>query len=221
MIALAFDTSTDLLSVAAATDTAQIHIGRRGGLRHGSRLAPTIQRCLDELEVSAAELDWVACTRGPGSFTGLRIGMATAKGLATGLGRMCVVSVPTLEAIAATASWPGIVVPLIDARKQRVYAAAFRGSQRLTDDMDIDPRQLAAELESLRSGDEPPPLLCGADALALADRFPPEYECERLPHGVAPVLLALAAGRGARGEYDPPDLGPQYLRGADARRADQ
>ncbi len=118
------------------------------GRTHSSTLLPEIQKVLQEAGMSATDLDIVAVGLGPGSFTGLRIGLAIAKGLAWAAGKP-LVGVPTLDAM-ARAVQPGdggIICPVIDARKGQVYAAMYRPSgplwERLTDYEALTPDGLA------------------------------------------------------------------------------
>lgn len=92
---------------------------------HAETLMPMVSRVLEECCCRVADLDAVAISAGPGSFTGLRIGMATAKGLCLGSGKP-LVAVPTLETLAANI-YPGDipVCPVLDARKNEVYAALY------------------------------------------------------------------------------------------------
>jgi tRNA threonylcarbamoyl adenosine modification protein YeaZ len=120
-----------------------------GGLHHGSTAAPEVHSLLKTHGITAAELDAVVVTGGPGSFTGLRIGLSLAKGLAAGTGTPIVV-VPTLDRFAWHLSWtPGLVVPVIDARKKRFYAAVYRFGERLTEDLDLSGGELLRVIADL------------------------------------------------------------------------
>lgn len=220
MNGLALDTSTEVLSVAASLGSQTVSVTRIGPLGHGRHLAQIIDWCLTRLGMQPAELDYVACARGPGSFTGLRIGMATAKGIAAGLDAhpFPLVSVPTLELFAAEAApWPGLVIPVIDAKKARFYSGAFRNGTRLAADVDASPEVIERMAETLRSSVDEPMLLCGPHARALSEQLAITHTVRRSRSGVATVLLNLAAERAAGGEFDQPDAGPAYLRGSDAR----
>ena len=124
-----------------------------GGLHHGSTAAPEVSSLLNTHGIAAAELDAVVVTGGPGSFTGLRIGISLAKGLAAGTGAP-IVAVPTLDRFSWHLCWtPGLVVPVIDARKKRFYAAVYRFGERLTEDLDVSGSELLRVVADLqRSG---------------------------------------------------------------------
>lgn len=101
---------------------------------HSASLMPMIEAALNAAGTEIRGLDAVAAVTGPGSFTGVRIGVATAKGLAHGAGLPCI-PVDALEALGASAGeFDGIVCPIQDARAGQVYGAAFRKGERLTGD---------------------------------------------------------------------------------------
>ena len=101
---------------------------------HSVSLMPMVEAALAAAGTEIGEMDAVAAVTGPGSFTGVRIGVATAKGLAHGAGIPCI-AVDALEALCSSAgSFDGIVCPIQDARAGQVYAAAFRNGERLTGD---------------------------------------------------------------------------------------
>jgi len=93
---------------------------------HSERLMPLLDSMLTESAVDREKIDAIAVAAGPGSFTGLRIGLATARGLAQGL-TIPAVPVCTLEALAEAVPTPGaLICPLLDARRNQVYAALYR-----------------------------------------------------------------------------------------------
>jgi tRNA threonylcarbamoyladenosine biosynthesis protein TsaB len=126
---LGLETSTTLLSVALVEDDlVRVELTLDAGLVHAERLAPVVEDLLGQLRLQAPPRG-IAVSLGPGSFTGLRIGLAMAKGLARGWGAS-IAGVPTLEAL-ATMAWPSPyrICPLLDARKGEVYGAVYRGDQ--------------------------------------------------------------------------------------------
>ena len=124
---LAFDTALDACSAALLTDdevvVARHEIRARG---HAERLIPMIDEVLSEAGWRYQDLDLICVTRGPGSFTGLRIGLATARGLALAL-ELPILGLGTLEALAAgvLARPRPAILALIDARRGQLYAQAF------------------------------------------------------------------------------------------------
>jgi tRNA threonylcarbamoyladenosine biosynthesis protein TsaB len=136
---LGLDTATCRASVGLLVDgevVAELSQGARGN--HAVSLLPLVDAVLRAAGCRVDGLDAVAVSSGPGSFTGLRIGMSVAKGLACATGAR-LVGVPTLEALARTVvGYRGVICPLLDARKGELYAACFEsganGWQRLTPD---------------------------------------------------------------------------------------
>jgi tRNA threonylcarbamoyladenosine biosynthesis protein TsaB len=124
---LAIDTATTSCSVAilnAGTLCAEITM--RKGQTHSKHLMTAIDSTLEMANFSVNELDGFAVTIGPGSFTGLRIGISTIKGMALAVGKP-VVGISTLETLAwQCADHAHLISPLLDARKSEVYAAAYR-----------------------------------------------------------------------------------------------
>ena len=127
---LALETATDVCSAALMRDgtlTAQASLHRPRV--HAEQLAPLIRDLMARAEVNRQALDAVAVSMGPGSYTGLRIGVSTAKGLALAVDAV-LVGVPTLEALAASVepyAQPGdVACALLDARRDEVYTAAYR-----------------------------------------------------------------------------------------------
>lgn len=142
---LAIDASCEYLGLAlAGPDGRRSVLSFESGLKHGESLFPRIQELLAGLGLQAADLGAVVCSRGPGSFTGLRIGLAAAKGLSAGLD-IPVLGVSSLDAMARCfAHWPGLCLCLLDARKQRFYGSLYRQGQAVADHQD---RELAEYLQ--------------------------------------------------------------------------
>lgn len=130
MILLALETATETCGVALLQDEAVVAEAHLHQPRvHSARLTPLIEDVLRRADVRPDALDAVAVSMGPGSYTGLRIGVSTAKGWSLSTGA-ALVGVPTLAAYAAQlrpVTVPGdVVAALIDARRDEVYAGAFR-----------------------------------------------------------------------------------------------
>ena len=150
MLLLALETATDTCGAAVWTDgrvTAQGHLHRPR--LHAERLTPLVEDVLAHAGADRTALDAVAVSMGPGSYTGLRIGVSTAKGWALAADAD-LVGVPTLEAYAACLQpmiAPGdVVAPLLDARRDEVYAGAYR---RTTDGLVAHAETTALTVEDL------------------------------------------------------------------------
>ena len=135
MLILAIETTGPLASAALYDDGMVSFVRNSSDFSHLQECVPMIKALLSEEEADPAQLDAVAVSCGPGSFTGIRIGMATAKGLAQ-IWNKPVIEVPTLESFA----WADIpftrstlICPVFDARRSQVYAAAFRKMSGLED----------------------------------------------------------------------------------------
>jgi len=127
MIILAIDTSTDYLSLAilkAGRILAKFH--EKADRKHSMLLVPTIDKLVKKAKLNIGKIDCFAISVGPGSFTGLRIGITVVKGLAYALEKK-IVAVPTLDVIADNAKdFKGIICPVLDARKNKVYACLYK-----------------------------------------------------------------------------------------------
>lgn len=184
------------------------------------RLLDGIDYLMGDARVGWPEVDGIAVSLGPGSFTGLRIGMATAKGLAVAAGTG-LYGVSTLDLLAAGCLGAGLICSVIDARKKQVYTALYCGDgtgtvSRLTEPRVLSPEECAATIDQ-------PVLMVGDGAVLYAELF-----TERLggmfclaPAPVNQVSAAwlgfLAADLWRRGEaLDLATSGPLYIRRSDA-----
>ena len=213
MIALAFDTSTTVLSIALQNGNKFYEATRIIGLTHSEKLLPLIDTLFDEAGLEPNQLDVVICTKGPGSFTGLRIGMATAKGLAAGAS--CdLISVSTLDVLAFHPFLEYVtVVPVIDAKKNHYYAALYQHSGRITDYLDIGGEELV-ELISMHT----PALITGSAAFHFSDAADGRRISldTRTASGTGFPLLQLGVERWRKGVRDALSEGPLYIRKSDA-----
>ena len=168
MVTLAFDTSTKTESVAVLRgEILLVEQFINTGKNHGETLLPVIENILSVAGVRIDEIELLAVTIGPGSFTGLRVGVSTAKGLALSEGTP-IVGVSTLDALASNVTSSNITIcPMLYARKKEVYAAFYRLSrtgslERMTDERVISPEMLLAGIDE--------DILClGDGALAYGD----------------------------------------------------
>jgi len=217
VLLLALETATEAASVALLRDGEPLAALELPADRPASEaLLPAILELLAARSLEPASLDAFAVSIGPGSFTGLRVGVATAKGLAFGAGR-CVAGVPTLAALAATQR-SGCVAAVLDARRGELYAAAHRAEDPLAEPLwgpcVLAPAELAARLEAgWRVVGAAAPGVAQAvrarlgDAVALVG--PPRPDAFTV--GRLGVRL-LAAGRGVAAA----ELAPRYVRRAEA-----
>jgi len=124
---LAIDTSALTATVAVLSgDTLLGEISSTTALTHSQTVMPMIDELLKKISLDISDIDLFACSEGPGSFTGLRIGIGTVKGLAYGLNKP-VIGVSTLEALAHNIAFTDCVIsPIMDARRGQVYNALYR-----------------------------------------------------------------------------------------------
>lgn len=147
MLLLGIDTSTLVCSVALARENRIIgEFSLQNKKTHSQRLMPLIDSVVDSCDLSPRDLEGVAVTNGPGSFTGIRIGVSTARGLAQAL-RIPLVGIPTLDVLAYQFPYAaGLVCPLLDARRGEVYTAVYRSSEgkleRISDYMAVSLQKL-------------------------------------------------------------------------------
>ncbi len=225
---LAIDTATSQVGVALAGPggpVASLHL--RQGRRHGEALAPAIEILSRLTGVALAEVGSIAVDLGPGLFTGLRVGIATAKALADALG-VPVVGCSSLDVLAHRhASSRRSVAAVVDARRGEVfwalYAPAEGGMAPLTEPAVSTPEDLAASLvAALSSGLDAPArggILATGDgarryAAVLGAVAGVEIDHPDGDHPSATVLADLAAGRPS---VDAARITPIYLRSADVR----
>ncbi|MBQ3431261.1 MAG: tRNA (adenosine(37)-N6)-threonylcarbamoyltransferase complex dimerization subunit type 1 TsaB [Clostridia bacterium] len=165
---LAIDSSAVSCSAAVSEDE-QILASAflNNGLTHSQTLMPMVEEVLAKANLTVKDIDLFAVTNGPGSFTGVRIGVAAIKGLAFSAHTPCI-GISTLEAIAANVEQSDcIVVSCMDARRSQIYTATFRcGSlERLSEDEAVAAISLAERLNSY----DKPVVLCGDGAALTYD----------------------------------------------------
>jgi len=145
---LALDSATNVAGVALVEDNRLIaEIFLNTNKTHSQRLLPIVAQILQETAIELCDLDGLSVTIGPGSFTGLRIGLSTVKGLALAIG-LPLVGVPTLDVLARNGlGWSGLICPVLNARRQEVYTCLYRALggeiRRLTGYMAVSPQALA------------------------------------------------------------------------------
>lgn len=225
MLTLAIDTATSQVGVAFGRDGRVVgEVRIDGGRRHAEQLAPAVEYLATELDLELDELAFVAVGIGPGLYTGLRVGVTTARVMAQALG-IPVVGIPSLDLVAYP--WRATrrqIVAILDARRREVFAARYwpvpGGLQRDGDYTVSPPATVAAEI--VASGAEV--LLVGDGALTYSDAFSGLDHVEVLGASAAApsvtALVELASARFAREDFErPEDVVPLYLRHSDAEIA--
>jgi tRNA threonylcarbamoyladenosine biosynthesis protein TsaB len=217
MSILALDTATGATAVGLLRDDDVVFEARHDpgpGERpgHATRLLGLVAEVCGAAEVPLAEVGRIAAGTGPGSFTGLRIGVATARALAQGSGA-ALVGVGTLRTLAAGAAGPETVLAIVDARRGEVFAAAWTGERARLAPTALAPAALASRVRQLGT-----PLAIGDGALRFRDDW--ELAGARVPPDGDPLhrisarhACRLAAGAQAAG---PGGVLPDYLRRPDA-----
>ena len=209
---LLIETSTALCSVALAQD-GKITSYRESSApkAHASLTAVFIQEMLAEHSLTLADCDAICVSKGPGSYTGLRVGVSTAKGLCFGSGKP-LLAVGTLDTLVAQADEIGgikYIIPMIDARRMEVYTAVFENGVQITETspMIIDETSFAEYLE------QGPCLFIGDGAGKCADviKHPNAQFCQCWPKASAMLKPAMAAYKEKRFE-DVAYFEPFYLK---------
>jgi len=206
MIVLGLDTCLNACSVAVL-DGERVLAHRREEMARGhqERLAPMAQATMADAGLAFGQLERIGATVGPGSFTGLRVGVAFAKGLASALS-IPAVGVGVLEALAAEAA--GLVAAVVDARRDQVYLQVFDEGHPLMAPDALPLGTAAARLAELARGRDL--ALVGSGAPLLAEAAPGARVLT--PQGCdARIVARLAATRPAT------PIRPLYLRAPDAR----
>ena len=225
MLTLAFETSAKAASVALTENGKLLGESYQNtGLTHSQTLMVMAEDLLKQCGKTVSDLNAVAVAEGPGSFTGVRIGVAAAKGLAWG-GEIACYGVSTLESMARSLGvYRGYVCPCMDARRRQVYNAVFYADagklERRTPDRAIALVDLAEELKNC----EEPVFLVGDGSILCYNTLssqvpalvlPPEHRMHQRAVGVA----LLAEEKAAAGETgDGNALTPNYLRLSQAER---
>ena len=225
MLILAFETSAKAGSVALLDEKKLLGESYNNtGLTHSQTLMVMAEDLLKQCGKTVSDLTAVAVAEGPGSFTGVRIGVAAAKGLAWG-GELPCYGVSTLEAMAVSLGiYEGFVCACMDARRSQVYNGVFSVQQgkisRVTEDRAISLAELGEELKSLTK-----PIYLVGDGATLTYKtlgaeipdliLPPEHRLHQRATGVA-LLAEKMAEKGEAGDGNA--LTPNYLRLSQAER---
>lgn len=223
---LAVDTSSSILTAAIQKDSYYEEYSSKDlSLQHSETLLPKINELCANAGIRTKDLDLLVCTRGPGSFTGLRIAMAALKGLAYGSGKN-LVSVSTLESFAnRIEDYDGVVVSALDAKKQRYYLAAFEVKEgtvkRICEDIDGTEKEMEEVLKPYSNI-----LVTGPDAVEFAKILNGFYKGSKQiethfdeSKSLGISLIELGKAQFSEKGADHIGQGPVYLRKSDAEVA--
>lgn len=224
MLILALESSAKAASVALMEDTELIaQYNQCSGLTHSRTLLPMLEDMLKNTEKKMSDIDLIAVAHGPGSFTGIRIGVSTVKGLAWAGEKKCV-GVSTLEAMAwHGVSHGGLICPVMDARRSQVYNALFEiidgKPVRLCGDRAIALEELCAELKEKNC-----PVCLVGDGAKISYEYLSQQgiDCHVVPGNLVNQSawgVGMAAQQHEAGTAD--DLLPVYLRLSQAERERQ
>ena len=215
---LALDCAVSRISLAVKTDSKFISSTYDIGMRQSEILVPSIDEILKKAELQASELNATVLTIGPGSFTGLRLGISALKAIELAFG-VPVYGVSSLEAYAYPYKNFGLpLLSCIDANKDKFYACLTKGSQTLLKDDDYEIEKIVSALEGLEKF-----LICGPDAAKLCEvlsaKCPDkkEYLVPATPSQTAEALVKIAEELIEKKAEPLKDFdGPVYLRASEA-----
>lgn len=224
MIVLSIDSSSKVATVALLNDDTLLGEYVINDKReHSVLLMPMIENLLKDCELTINDIDGFVVSKGPGSFTGLRIGMATVKGLSMGSNKPYL-SISSLDALAySLVNFDGIICPIMDALRDSVFTCMYKSSNgELSKIIDYSALSLDELVEVLQQKDEP--VIFTGDGVYKYK----EYLLEKLPNAkFAPnhlsVVRASALGELGmellrKGQYDDMNSSPLYLKKPQAER---
>ena len=215
---LSLDTSTPVLSISLRTSSTYEERKVIGNFSHSENLLGEIKSLLKRGGIELKDLELLICTKGPGSFTGLRIGMAGLKGISLASSAP-LVSVPTLSVIEESVEslWKGPILSVIDAKKKKFYFRLSVEGETVISDRDGNPEDIISTLKDLKNI-----LVTGPDAALFASKLlsiSPSLDLNVDPE--APRCLSYALEKLGKEKYrkdgaDDIGEGPVYIRRSDA-----
>lgn len=220
---LSVDSSALTASVALCEDERVLaEYTITNGNTHSETLLPMVESIFNFFGIGAEDIDIFAVSSGPGSFTGVRIGAATVKGLAFASGKACV-GVSTLEALVFNLKHcKGLICPVMNARRSQVYTAIFRSDGSALTRLMPDSAIAISELDSILAEYGEEVMLCGDGygiTVAAFEKTKVLHTPERLRVQSAASVASVALEKYRAGEYsDDRSLGVDYLRPSQAER---
>ncbi len=219
MRVLAVDTSTMMSSISILEDDkiiADSSINQEE--THSEMLVPLIKRMLDDLKIKANDIDLFAIAKGPGSFTGLRIGMTSLKAMAQALDKP-IIGVSTLKGMAYSIMNDGYVLAIIDARGKRYFAGLYKWNN---DQLEMQFEEIIEENELEKRIQEIDKITIVGESISKLPNIIKEFSNVRLSHpglnnGISRNIAVLAKEKYEKGEIDNTfDITPNYLRKSQA-----
>lgn len=220
---LALDSSAIAASVALCEDERLLaEYTLNNGNTHSETILPMIESVLGQFGMTADDVDLFAASSGPGSFTGVRIGAATLKGLAFGKDKPCA-QVSTLEALAENLTvYTGLICPVMNARRSQVYTALFRSDGRTLTRLLPDSAMAITELDGILSEYGEPVAFCGDGytiTVSALEKTSAVFVPDRLRHQSAYSVAAVAYRSFLNGEtVTDTQFKVTYLRPSQAER---
>ncbi len=214
---LAFDTSTGSLQIALESDNNLSVFYMEKGLKHAELLMKKTDEMLRQENIKPQDIDLIICGIGPGSFTGLRIGLSSAKGLADSLD----IPLKTVSVLDVYGNcfrfWPGSVIPVIDARKERFYGSVYMNGKRIYKYFDLNIKNILS-LNIIFY----PVLFTGPDCQFFQDVSSDNINIDSYgKRAVIRELLLLGRQKYETEGGDSKDISPLYIRKSDAELANE
>ncbi len=217
MNALAIDCAVSKIAIAAKKDSKSIKVVIDIGIRQSEKLLPAVDYVMKEMELSPKDLDYTVSTLGPGTFTGLRLGLSTLKALNLSNGTP-LYGIPSLDAYHwPYRNFPGMKLSLIEAKEEEYFSALYSNAKRIRDDEDLG----IDELLSIFS-EEDSIIVCGPGAASFYEQtqerksllnihaaVPAQDACESL---FEMAEIKISNGESPLQDYD----GPVYVRKSEA-----
>jgi tRNA threonylcarbamoyladenosine biosynthesis protein TsaB len=218
---LAIDSCSSVLSVAVSRGDEIFHTEAEAEMKHSEFIMDCIDSMMKMASLNPCDLNGVLCMRGPGSFTGLRIGFSVAKGLALSLS-IPFIPVPTFDCIAFPCRNNRLTFAVIEARKNAWFFAVYRSEKLIISATDACLEQIIPEINKLKTIENEKITITGYGAASLFEKLPCELK-EKInfnteKRGYAEELITIAKSMNLFDNYNETALylGPDYIRKTDA-----
>lgn len=220
MKALAIDSAATCMVIAAKNDDDKATLSLDISMKQSEKILPAIDFVLQETGLSPADLDYTAISKGPGTFTGLRLGFSALKALSLSH-NIPLYGIPTMDAYAYPyANFGGAVVSVIDAKKDQFFAAIYRGGKECMKPKDTNTEEVLKNLDAEESV-----LIVGQNADVFAEMLRSlaptlDIRCFKFQLPATDALFSLAEEKIAKKEAPLEDYdGPEYMRKSEAEIA--